>query len=208
MSRCVVFVCLLEAVAASALRAQLPIGNGMDDRVAAGGDVEQYLRALQVAGLAPLQPWSIRPFAPGQLARLISTDSAHPWSGYLKRPMRSDGELYLIAPKLQTFYNTSYPYGYNDGPLWVGRGLTTAVDFGFGGRYGPLSFVIAPEAFRAENRGFGLQPSALPISRSGSRVHSAIPFSPINIDQPQRFGSKPYQRLIQARAPFGSTSGT
>jgi hypothetical protein len=193
---CVVRVAclLLITLAATSLRAQLPIANNLDDRVAAGGDVEQYLRALQVAGLAPLQPWSIRPFAPGQLDRLISTDSAHPWSGYLKKPTKSDGELYLISPKLQTMYNTTYPYGFNDGPIWAGRGLTTAVDFGFGGRYGPLSFVIAPEAFRAENQGFGLQPIVIPERGEVEGLFSD-PFSPASIDQPQRFGTKAYQRL-------------
>ncbi|HEY4309069.1 MAG TPA: capsule assembly Wzi family protein, partial [Pirellulales bacterium] len=70
-----------------------------------------------------------------------------------------------------------------------------AVDFGFGGRYGPLSFVIAPEAFRAENQGFGLQPSALSNIPVGLEGEFSDPFSPIEIDQPQRFGTKAYQRL-------------
>jgi hypothetical protein len=58
-----------------------------------------------------------------------------------------------------------------------------------------LSFVIAPEAFRAENQSFALQPSALPTVPIGLEGPFSDPFSPTSIDQPQRFGTKPYQRF-------------
>src|SRR6266480_1930024 len=46
---------------------------------AAGSDYEQYLRAIQIAGIAPPYPWSIRSFSRQEVERLVSADSAGPW---------------------------------------------------------------------------------------------------------------------------------
>src|SRR4051812_36172604 len=43
---------------------------------ATGSEFEDYLRALQVAGIEGLQPWSIRGFAPRDISRMANADSA------------------------------------------------------------------------------------------------------------------------------------
>ena len=54
---------------------------GGRSEVFAGGELETYLRDLQLIGAVPLYPWSIRSFSPGELDRLFPVDSiSHPWT--------------------------------------------------------------------------------------------------------------------------------
>jgi hypothetical protein len=158
--------------------------------VPAGFGTERYLRALQVAGIAPYYPWSVRGFGPDELARVMPVaDSTHPWQARMKQSS-ARYQLYVLAPGVEGIYNTTAPYGNNDGALWAGRGLTTDLKFGFGASAGPVSLVVAPEAFRAENRGFPLRQIASPGASP-----FADPYNPKNIDEPQRFGDRSYQRF-------------
>src|SRR5258706_15383023 len=43
-----------------------------------GSQFEDYLRVLQVAGMEPLQPWSIRGFSPRVITRMAAADTAGP----------------------------------------------------------------------------------------------------------------------------------
>ena len=179
----------LLATAAPA-RAQLITDQHVRVNVSAGFETEQYLRALQLAGVAPQYPWSVRAFGADELEYLMpAADSMHPWS---TRVRRATGKLqwYLLAPSAQLLYNTTLPYGANDGPLWAGRGLTSDLQFGFGASAGPVSLVVAPEVFRAENRGFPL----VPTGGTGARAF-ANGYVPGAIDAPQRFGDLAYQRF-------------
>jgi hypothetical protein len=84
-------------------------------------------------------------------------------------------------------YNSSYPYGINEGPVWAGRGLTSSVAAGFAFAAGPFTAVVKPIVFRAENQQFALRPNGA----SGTGAFRD-PVSPGTIDRPQRFGSSPY----------------
>lgn len=147
------------------------------------------MRNLQVVGLVPLYPWSVRSFGRGELDRLVSGDTANPWSGRLREPAASS-HFFLIQPAARLFYNANLPYGYNEYGVWQGRGITAAIDAGVGGQWGPLSLVVAPTWFRSENRAFGLQPTGYT-----GRLQFADPYDPILIDLPQRFGTSSYGRL-------------
>src|SRR5687767_14525069 len=46
---------------------------------ATGSEFENYLRALQVAAIVPLQPWSLREFARRDVERMVAADSTGPW---------------------------------------------------------------------------------------------------------------------------------
>ncbi|HEX8360753.1 MAG TPA: hypothetical protein VF613_11615, partial [Longimicrobium sp.] len=63
-------------------------GAGPDLRLeaTAASDAEGYLRTLQVAGMAPLYPWSLRSFSPGEIDRLAPTHRAHPWAARFQPP--------------------------------------------------------------------------------------------------------------------------
>jgi hypothetical protein len=156
--------------------------------VFAGGEFEAYLRALQVEGVAGLVPWSVRPFGPREIERLAVEDSVHPWGGRhrLRPPRRGAPHIYLIQPRGRAVFNSAFPYGSNDGPVWAGRGLTYEVQGGFAAGLGPISLTIAPIAFRAENAAFEL---------SGSQFSYRDRRSPSGIDLPQRFGAGPYARV-------------
>src|SRR6202521_5909207 len=111
---------------------------------ATGSEFEDYLRVLQVAGLEPLHPWSIRGFSPRIITEFATADSAGPWAlrrNFTNRPVES-GSLDLGAT-----FNSAYPYGANDGPVWAGRGLTLIASGGIAGHLGPFSFALSPKAF-------------------------------------------------------------
>jgi hypothetical protein len=152
-----------------------------------GSEFENYLRVLQVAGLEPLHPWSIRGFSPRAIARFASADTAGPWAvarGFSNRPLEV-GSLGLGAT-----FNSAYPYGANDGPVWAGRGLTLIANAGISGHAGPFSFSLSPKAFRASNTAFNLMPN----QKSGALRFNNGSY-PDAVDYPQRFGDGPYSRL-------------
>lgn len=154
---------------------------------AVGSDYEEYLRALQIAGKVPLHPWSIRGFSRRQIERFARADSTGPWR--LKDRFSS---AHLSAGPLRVggTFNSTYPYGANDGPLWAGRGLTVAASGGLSGHAGPISFAIDPMVFTATNRPFEL----LANGRTGPEVfnHGTVAGS---VDLPQRFGDGAYSRV-------------
>ena len=159
--------------------------------VMVGSDDENYLRYLQDAGLAALYPWSLREFSQKDLATLAVKGGSHPWSGkgdYKDYPSRFS---FKVLPVNLVFrFNSAFPYGSNDGAVWAGRGLTSAIDLGFAFRAGPLSVTVNPIGFRAENRPFQLQASVVP----GANPY-ADPLFPTAIDRPQRFGASAYARV-------------
>lgn len=154
---------------------------------ATGSEFENYLRALQVAGMAPIHPWSLRGFTRREVERLVAADSAGPWS---LRHRLNTGRITAGPLTLGMTLNSAYPYGANDGPIWAGRGLTTAISGGVSGHLGPVSFAFAPVAFRAGNSAFEL----LPNGRFGNEIFNHGTLAP-RIDLPQRFGNDPYSRL-------------
>jgi hypothetical protein len=153
----------------------------------AGSEMEDHLRVLQLIGVTPAYPWSVRAFSPRELERL-TPDGAHP----LARPRVATpaiGHSTWIPPRVEAWYHTGAPAGSNNGPIWEGRGLTVAVQLGAAARLGPLSLVLAPQAFWTENRDFEIMAVA--------PGHSAFadPLEPHAIDLPQRFGGGAYARV-------------
>lgn len=82
------------------------------------------------------------------------------------------------------------PFGANDGALWAGRGPTFDARFGFGAKAGPVSLIVAPEMFRAQNWSVPLQPNG----QTGPLAFGNA-YTPTSIDEPQRFGDRPYKRF-------------
>jgi hypothetical protein len=156
--------------------------------VLAGSELENYLRALQVAGLVQPYPWSIRSFSAREISKLLQTDSG---TGAWRVSAQRLGNG--IAPGgvyLRTTFNSAYPYGANDGAPWSGRGFTVSASAGFAAKLGPLSIAIAPVAFASENRRFPL----LENGESGLLAFNDGLF-PRSVDRPQRFGNEAYRRV-------------
>lgn len=180
--------CLLLGAAAP-LAAQ---GAAPDLRteVPAGGETERYLRALQTAGGAPLYPWTLRGFAPVELDVIVPAEGEHPWAARLSAPADSavPRRAALLRPRVDAVFNSAFPQGGNDGPLWAGRGVTLSASAGVQVRAGAFSARLEPLVFWAENRAFEMAP--LPDSlrfRDGR--------SPRSVDLPQRFGDGSFARV-------------
>jgi hypothetical protein len=154
---------------------------------ATGSEYEDYLRVLQVAGIAPLYPWSIRGFSRREVSRLASADSTGPWR--LKERLATSRVSGGIL-RLGAILNTSYPYGANDGPVWAGRGVTTVISGGVAASAGPVSLTLDPIAFRTDNGAFDLIPNGM----TGPLAFGNGLF-PSGVDLPQRFGSSAYSRV-------------
>jgi hypothetical protein len=172
------------------LTSQVTAGSSSRDLVAVNTEIERYLRVLQDKGVAPAQSWEVRAFGPRELDSLIPRTNNHPWAARIARPAKSQAEVYLFTPEAALIYNSAFPYGFNDGAVWAGRGVTGTVQAGVGGRFGPLSFTLEPIAFWAQNSSFTL----LANGRSGKYVFDDGTHSG-TIDLPQRFGDGSYQRI-------------
>lgn len=158
-----------------------------------GSEIEGYLRYLHTLSDEPY-PWTVRGFGPAEVDRVLPARGVlHPWVHRydLGRPDEGPGlGLQRVRPEAGAIYNTGFPQGRNDGAVWAGRGATGWIRAGVAARYGPISLVLAPEAFIAENRDFELHPNG----RADSLRFGAWR-TPRNIDLPQRFGEDRYARL-------------
>ena len=171
---------------------------------------ESYLRYLQTTGRVPLYPWAVRAFSQRELQTLIPPDTANPWAGRFRDDSRSYGKLRygLIQPSVTARYNSAFAYGSNDGPIWAGRGLTSAVQLGFHAEWGPATLTVAPMAFRAENQAFDI----IPTGRSGNPAFGDPQFA--GIDRPQRFGATAYSQIdpgqssLRVDLPFVTAGAT
>lgn len=155
---------------------------------------ERYARVLQVSGDVPLYPWSVREFGMSEVVALAPKTNGHPWSGIATHGQRTikGFSITTLPAQAQTIFNSQFPFGYNDGPVWAGRGATTIFHTGVAAKAGPLSMVLAPMFFRAENSSFALlrQETGTPEPDVyGDWVGDG------GIDQPQRFGPHPYERF-------------
>lgn len=153
-----------------------------------GSEMEDYLRVMQIAGKVPLYPWSIRGFSRREITRLATADSTGPW----KLRDRFNVSPIVVGPlRLGAIYNSAFPYGANDGPVWAGRGLTSVVSGGLAAALGPISLTVDPLAFRASNTSFDLLPNGMTGPQAFNRGGE---FSN-RVDLPQRFGDSPYSRV-------------
>lgn len=166
--------------------AQTTVGGRSE--VFAGSELEEYLRYAQTMGNAPNYPWSLRAFSPRELDSLLNLSGVHQWQDrYAFGPRLGKVWVDYVRPNVSFRYNSAFPYGSNDGPIWAGKGLTTAFQTGIAVRLGPLSITLAPEIFRAENGAFPLMANG-----GAGRLTFADGQFPLTIDRPQRFGDKPY----------------
>lgn len=159
-----------------------------------GSVAEDYLRSLQSLGAIPTGAWSIRGFSARELDRYQPVPGTHPWSH--RAEFRGAGgdsaggpAVALVPLQLDAWYNTSFPFGMNDGVVWRGRGLTASVQGGVTARWRWLSATLQPQLAWSANDEFTLMQ---PLS-AGSPYSN--PFSPRGVDAPQRFGTDPVVAL-------------
>ena len=161
--------------------------------ISIGSARESYLRYAQTLGLASVASWVIRPLSPVALGELADSSGA---LAYLKTsPVRAIGDLkwQTVPVTASVWYNTTYPFGWNDGAVWRGRGATGAIEGGVDLRWRFLSATLDPMAFIAENRAFPFK------TFSADANPFADPITPY-IDRPQRFGDKSYGQITPGQS--------
>lgn len=71
------------------------------------------------------------------------------------RQLEDDGvkplDLYF-----ESSFNSTYPRSYNDGPIWTGKGITTAINSGIQGKFGNFHFTFSPYFYVAQNLSYPL----------------------------------------------------
>lgn len=107
-----------------------------------------------------------------------------------------------MRPTLQVTWNSSLPYGDNDGAVWAGRGLTVSGSAGVAFLAGPVSIRVAPLAFLSQNAGFPLVPNG----DTGRLIYSD-PHQGRSIDLPQRFGKGSYGRIDPGQSHVRLSAG-
>lgn len=157
--------------------------------LAPNGEDESYLRYLQLAGYVGRYPWSLRGFSADESMRLATRVAIHPWTRSPKLTSTS-GPAKLLPFVAELRGNSTGPYGYNDGAVWAGRGMTAVVTAGAAFRVGPLTLTVAPLAFITQNAEFDLLENGQPPD---SRFADGL--FPTSVDRPQRFGENPYGRV-------------
>ena len=187
-------VALLAAAPASAQSGGTPRRAWAEATV--GSEWEGYLRAVQLdTAMARLDLQGVRAGVALDAAHVLRAGSAHPWGRRVALDtaapaLRRGPSFRVLRPSLRAVGNSAFPFGFNDGAVWAGRGLTTAVELGFVAVAGPLTLRVQPVAFRAENSSFDLFD---PGATGDARFRDAI--EPYAVDQPQRFGDGAYQRV-------------
>jgi len=167
-----------------------------------GSAAENQLRYLQSLGLVPLTQWGLRSFGP-QETNLLLGSGGTPRLRPSRGPQRIGVAQVQVAPgTLQAWHNTSYAFGYNDGAVWRGRGLTVAAAGGVTVRAGPLTVAVRPIAWWAQNQPFALVPTGFEDA-----LRFADPESPRGIDRPQRFGEGTVGRLDPGQSTIRLDAG-
>ena len=175
-----------------------------------GDPVEDYLRLLQISGDARLGSFTLRPaVSRGDQEGLLT--EGHIWASRRILPLDAraapagPARLEPVEARLRMFVNTRHPVAQNDGAVWQGKGLTTALDVGTGFAWRGLRVAIKPTLIHAQNSDFALAP----VTVEGMPEY-AYPWR--RIDLPQRFGPDPTWRIDPGQSEvrlsgFGVTGG-
>ena len=158
----------------------------------------------QVVGEAPLVRPALERDELARVAALLDSTGTH--YSTLRAPSRQLAwpagftSFTVFTPEITVGYNSALPYGFNDGPLWQGRGTNVQAIIGMTVTVGPVRVIVAPEFLSSAN----LVYQTIPYSQNGpaSRSVWANPFhtAPNGIDLPSRFGSQPLHSIDRGQS--------
>jgi hypothetical protein len=180
-----------HTVALAAAFALLLAGPVNAQTLTVGDPLEDYLRLLQISGRAPgLGSFTVRSSVDGDLRARVR-GRRHPWARRLRtNTVVAEGDLRIavVDPQLRAYANSRFPVGRNDGAVWQGRGLTTALDVGVVAQWSALTVELRPTLLYNQNASQDLAPVQVP-----GMPAFAYPWR--KIDWPQRFGPDPFWTL-------------
>jgi len=111
--------------------------------------------------------------------------------------------LYALPVVWQQQYNTSHPYGMNDGAMIPSKGYQTLFSAGVAAKIGPLTIQLRPEFVFAENASFK---GVLDADNTGTlRGHYILLNN--RIDLPERFGTGGYSKLNWGQSSIRLNAG-
>jgi len=175
--RVVPLVCALVVVFATPM-------VGTSQRIPVGDPWEDYVRVLQILGKAPRSSFNIRPTV--ELDVPARPGESHPWEEHLPTTVVGSGpSVSVTGARAAAFVNSAHPWGQNDGAVWQGRGMTTALGARADLKWAGLVVVLDPTLLFTQNAEFDLAGVSNPNLPS-----FAYPWR--TIDYPQRFGSESY----------------
>ncbi len=99
--------------------------------------------------------------------------------------------LRLHMPSVYASWNSTVPYGQNDGSLWQGRGFNSSLIAGFTASYAGFEATFKPQLTCSQNTAFELIPSAYSGPGFEDKADTWGYYGIGSIDAPQRFGDLP-----------------
>ena len=157
---------------------------------------EEYYDFLSLQGLTDRQYLNYRTLSDSVW---VINNEQHPWeennissdftlfepeiksTNYIISGLNQNVQLKVFGPEWFNSYNTSTPFGQNDGALWQGRGYNTSFTTGFSLKAYGFSITIKPQLHYSQNLHYDIMPV------SGNNPYKYFYGS---IDAPQRFGNK------------------
>ncbi|HUF76324.1 MAG TPA: hypothetical protein VMM35_08600, partial [Longimicrobiales bacterium] len=177
--------CRRGAALAAALSLLL-ISGASAQTLTVGDPLEDYLRVLQISGQADVGSFTVRPWVEEDVRSVLGEEWG-PWAPRLRErlvDLPSGPRLSVVAPQLRAYANSRFPVGRNDGVVWQGRGLTTALDVGAALQWRAVTVELRPTVLFTQNTSFELAPAPAGLPPYAYPWHV--------IDLPQRFGPDPF----------------
>lgn len=121
-----------------------------------GDYTEDYYRTVTFKNpnLQP-RPLIIRP----SVINTYSSDSSlnwNIWGDNFDIDFNGEGKnnFHILNPRFSYVFNLEYPRGYNDGPVWSGKGSNASFTAGVTGNIGIIHYTFAPVIWYAQNQHF------------------------------------------------------
>ncbi len=116
---------------------------------------------------------------------------------------RKNTKFGIISPELALHYNSAIPYGFNDGYVWKGKGLTNEFSTGVYGNLGNFYYTISPVLLYAQNSSFRL---------AEQRINNISPFNYQftvggGIDFVQRYGNNSFVDIAAGQSEIRYLKG-
>jgi hypothetical protein len=152
---------------------------------------EKYFDFLSLGGYIERPSLNYRTLSDSQWEAAGDNANDAVWADVYTSPRRviNDHIRYRIyGPEIFTSYNSTNPYGQNDGVLWQGKGVNMFLSAGARLELYGFELTLFPEFALSQNQSFETFPSVY----SNEFGYYWSLGSDMGVDAPQRFGDKPY----------------
>ena len=163
-----------------------------------GGEVSgpdrEWRRAAEIAGMTPIGAISRRESSPDAAVSVCGDRAPRVLSPWLDDGADAHAPIRLLPVRNLTVFNSAYPDERNNGAMWAGRGMSSAVSLGMRATYGPLTVQVAPVfAWQANGDVRLLDTTSVgPYSGLTQRIR--------RIDIPQRFGTNSFTTIAPGQS--------